>query len=148
VRPAPGPAPSRLVDHALGTRLTVQPGQQTAEIGFAQPWGIESKKLEGLTDAELTEALAHTTIFARVTPEQKSRIIRAQRTLGVDVGFLGDGVNDAIALHDADVGISVDTATDVAKDAADVVLLEKDLASSPTGWSRAGAPSRTRSSTC
>ncbi len=72
-------------------------------------------------------ALPSTTIFARVTPEQKSRIIRAQRTLGVDVGFLGDGVNDAVALHDADVGISVDSGADVAKDAADIVLLDKDL---------------------
>ena len=68
-----------------------------------------------------------TTIFARVTPEQKSRIIKAQRALGSTVGFLGDGVNDAVALHDADVGISVQTATDVAKDAADIVLLDKDL---------------------
>ena len=68
-----------------------------------------------------------TTIFARVTPEQKSRVINAQRALGSTVGFMGDGVNDAVALHDADVGISVDTATDVAKDAADIVLLEKDL---------------------
>ena len=84
--------------------------------------------LEALSDSELADALPNTTIFARVTPEQKSRIIRAQRALGSDVGFLGDGVNDAIALHDADVGISVDAATDVAKDAADVVLLTKDLA--------------------
>jgi Mg2+-importing ATPase len=66
-------------------------------------------------------------IFARVTPEQKARIIKLQRSLGCDVGFLGDGVNDAVALHDADVGISVDSATDVAKDAADIVLMEKDL---------------------
>ncbi len=98
-----------------------------ADLGMESLGTLTGAELEGLSDAELTEALAHTSIFARVTPEQKSRIIRAQRTLGVDVGFLGDGVNDAIALHDADVGISVDTATDVAKDAADVVLLEKDL---------------------
>jgi P-type Mg2+ transporter len=68
--------------------------------------------------------LAETTIFARVTPEQKSRVIRAQRALGSTVGFMGDGVNDAVALHDADVGISVESATDVAKDAADIVLLD------------------------
>jgi Mg2+-importing ATPase len=66
-------------------------------------------------------------VFARVTPDQKSRIIRAQRALGVASAFLGDGVNDAVALHHADVGISVDSATDVAKDAASVVLLESDL---------------------
>jgi Mg2+-importing ATPase len=83
--------------------------------------------LEKLTDDDLRAALPSTTIFARVTPEQKSRIIRAQRRSGTDVGFLGDGVNDAVALHDADVGISVDSGTDVAKDAADIVLLDKDL---------------------
>src|SRR5579864_9807811 len=73
------------------------------------------------------EALPRITVFARVTPEQKSRVIKAQRALGSTVGFLGDGVNDAVALHDADVGISVESATDVAKDAADIVLLTKDL---------------------
>ncbi|HEX9124691.1 MAG TPA: magnesium-translocating P-type ATPase [Actinomycetota bacterium] len=83
--------------------------------------------IERLGDQELAAALPGTTIFARVTPEQKSRIIRVQRGLGTDVAFLGDGVNDAVALHDADVGISVDSAADVAKDAADIVMLEKDL---------------------
>ncbi len=83
--------------------------------------------LETMSDDRLAGAIPETTIFARVTPEQKSRIIRLQRRGGADVGFLGDGVNDAVALHDADVGISVDSATDVAKDAADIVLLEKDL---------------------
>ena len=67
------------------------------------------------------------TIFARVSPEQKARILRAQRAAGSAVAFLGDGVNDALALHHADVGISVDSATDVAKDAADIILLERDL---------------------
>ena len=98
-----------------------------ADLGMPSLKTLTGTEIESLGDVELIAALPETTIFARVTPEQKSRIIRAQRTLGVDVGFLGDGVNDAIALHDADVGISVDTATDVAKDAADVVLLEKDL---------------------
>ena len=78
-----------------------------------------------LDDEELAGRLPQPTIFARVTPEQKSRVIRAQRGLGATVGFLGDGVNDAVALHDADAGISVETATDVAKDAADIVLLDK-----------------------
>jgi P-type Mg2+ transporter len=75
----------------------------------------------------LGDLLARTTVFARVSPEHKAQIVRAQRTTGTDVAFLGDGVNDAVALHAADVGISVDSATDVAKDAADVLLLEKDL---------------------
>jgi P-type Mg2+ transporter len=68
-----------------------------------------------------------------VTPEQKARIVRLGRRGGSGVAFLGDGVNDAIALHAADVGISVDTAADVAKDAADVILLEKDLDVLATG---------------
>ena len=80
-----------------------------------------------MSDDALDAALPSTTIFARVTPEQKSRVIKRQRALGDDVGFLGDGVNDAIALHDADIGISVNTGVEVAKDAADVVLLTKDL---------------------
>jgi Mg2+-importing ATPase len=76
---------------------------------------------------QLGDLLARTTVFARVSPEHKAQIVRAQRRVGTDVAFLGDGVNDAVALHAADVGISVDSATDVAKDAADVLLLEKNL---------------------
>jgi Mg2+-importing ATPase len=88
---------------------------------------LTGAQLDALDDEALAAALPETTVFARVTPEQKSRVINAQRALGSTVGFMGDGVNDAVALHDADVGISVDSATDVAKDAADIVLLEKDL---------------------
>jgi Mg2+-importing ATPase len=97
------------------------------EVGLDPGDVVTGAALEALDDAGLLALLPRTTIFARITPEQKSRIIRAQRSLGTTVGFLGDGVNDAIALHDADVGISVDSAADVAKDAADVVLLTKDL---------------------
>ncbi len=98
-----------------------------SDIGLAVAGTLTGTQLDELDDAQLGEVLAQTTIFARVTPEQKSRLIKAQRALGSTVGFLGDGVNDAVALHDADVGISVQTATDVAKDAADIVLLDKDL---------------------
>jgi len=97
------------------------------DIGLKVEGTLTGPEIERLDDTQLAKVLAHTTIFARVTPEQKSRIVKAQRALGSTVGFLGDGVNDAVALHDADVGISVQTATDVAKDAADIVLLEKDL---------------------
>ncbi len=88
---------------------------------------VTGLELDGLSEHELSERLPRTTIFARVSPEQKSRIIAAGRSLGKDVGFLGDGVNDAVALRDADVGISVDSGSDVAKDAADIVMLDKDL---------------------
>ncbi|HET9101874.1 MAG TPA: magnesium-translocating P-type ATPase, partial [Solirubrobacteraceae bacterium] len=103
------------------------------DIGLAVDGTLTGSELDRLDDAQLAAALPTTTIFARVSPEQKSRLIKAQRALGSTVGFLGDGVNDAVALHDADVGISVQTATDVAKDAADIVLLDKDLDILATG---------------
>ena len=98
-----------------------------SDVGLGVRGVLTGAELGTLDDARLKAALPRTTIFSRVTPEQKSRVIRLQRELGQDVGFLGDGVNDAVALHDADVGISVDSGTDVAKDAADIVLLGKDL---------------------
>ena len=98
-----------------------------ADIGLNVLGTMTGPELDKLDDEQLAAALPNTTIFARTTPEQKSRLIKAQRELGADVGFMGDGVNDAVALHDADCGISVQTATDVARDAADIVLLDKDL---------------------
>ena len=83
--------------------------------------------LASLPGDDLPAAIASATVFARVGPEEKARLVSAQRSAGRDVGFLGDGVNDALALHAADVGISVDSATDVATEAADVLLLDKDL---------------------
>jgi Mg2+-importing ATPase len=97
------------------------------DLGMATSGTLTGADIDALDDKELTRRAADTTIFSRVSPEQKSRIIRAHQALGKDVAFLGDGVNDAVALHRADVGISVDSATDVAKDAADIVLLENDL---------------------
>jgi Mg2+-importing ATPase len=88
---------------------------------------VTGPELDKVSDDDLPELVHRSTVFARVSPEHKARIVRAQRTTGIDVAFLGDGVNDAIAIHAADVGISVESGTDVAKDAADVVLLEKDL---------------------
>jgi Mg2+-importing ATPase len=88
---------------------------------------LEGGDLDALDDAALARAIGRTSVFARVSPEQKARIVRVQRLSTGGVAFLGDGANDALALHAADVGISVDSATDVAKDAADVILLEKDL---------------------
>ncbi|WP_228430822.1 HAD-IC family P-type ATPase [Baekduia soli] len=97
------------------------------DLGLPVAGMLTGARIDAMDDTQLAAALPATTIFARVTPDQKSRVIKAQRRLGSTVGFLGDGVNDAVALHDADVGISVQNATDVAKDAADIVLLDKDL---------------------
>jgi len=97
------------------------------EVGLDPGTVVTSQDIDKLDDDGLRSLASKTTIFSRVTPEQKSRIIRALQALDMDVAYMGDGVNDVIALHDADVGISVDDAVDVAKDAGDVVLLDKDL---------------------
>src|SRR5260370_11495930 len=83
--------------------------------------------LEKMSDPALAGAAEKATLFARLSPAHKERVIRALRGTGHVVGFMGDGINDAPALRAADVGISVDTATDIAKESADLILLEKDL---------------------
>jgi Mg2+-importing ATPase len=98
-----------------------------SDIGVDCAGVLSGAEVESLDDDHLEAAIPTTTVFARISPDQKSRIIKVARRTGRDVAFMGDGVNDAVALHHADVGISVDSGTDVAKDAADVVLLEKDL---------------------
>ena len=103
------------------------------EIGINVAGVMNGADLAKLDDQGLAAAIPGTTVFARVSPDQKSRIIAVARSTGQDVAFMGDGVNDAVAIHHADVGISVNSGTDVAKDAADVVLLEKDLGVLATG---------------
>lgn len=88
---------------------------------------ITGDEMDGMSDDDLLASIPMTTIFARVDPSQKARIVKLARHGGQDVAYMGDGVNDAAAMHAADVGISVDSATDVAKEAADIVLLDKDL---------------------
>jgi Mg2+-importing ATPase len=83
--------------------------------------------LARMTPAQLAERAVAASVFAKVSPQQKADIIRALQSAGHVVGFLGDGVNDSIALKAADVGISVDGAVDIAKESADIILLEKDL---------------------
>jgi P-type Mg2+ transporter len=97
------------------------------EVGITVEGELTGAQIAELDDEQLAAAVGDTTLFGRVTPEQKARIVRAERASGATVAFLGDGVNDSLALHAADVGISVDSATDVAKDAASVVLMRQDL---------------------
>ena len=84
-------------------------------------------QVDMLGEDELAGAAEDTTVFVKLTPLQKARVIRALQRRGHTVGYLGDGINDAAALRDADVGISVDTAVDIAKESADMILLDKDL---------------------
>ena len=83
--------------------------------------------LDAMSDAELARAAESTDVFAKLTPDQKARVVSVLRENGHTVGFMGDGINDAAAMKAADIGISVDTAVDVAKESADIILLEKDL---------------------
>lgn len=83
--------------------------------------------LENMSDQELAKAAETTDVFAKLTPDQKARVVSVFRENGHTVGFMGDGINDASAMKSADIGISVDTAVDMAKESADIVLLEKDL---------------------
>jgi P-type Mg2+ transporter len=83
--------------------------------------------IEALSDDKLAEVAATTTIFAKFSPIQKAKVIQVLRKKGNIVGYMGDGINDAAALREADVGISVDTAVDIAKESADIILLEKNL---------------------
>ncbi len=97
------------------------------EVGIATDSVLLGTQVEGMSDAELAEAAGKATLFARLSPANKQRVIKALQGAGHVVGFLGDDINDAPALRAADVGISVDTATDIAKESADVILMEKDL---------------------
>jgi len=97
------------------------------DLGLRSGRPMTGTEVDALDDDQLAAAVAAATVFARVSPQQKARVVGCHRRTGADSAFLGDGVNDALALHAADVGISVDSATDVAKDAADVILLRKDL---------------------
>jgi len=97
------------------------------DVGLHVHHTLLGSEIEVLSDEELTELAETTTIFAKLSPLQKSRIIQVLRRKGHIVGFMGDGINDAAALREADVGISVDTAVDIAKESADIILLEKSL---------------------
>ena len=120
--------------HQHGVEVKVITGDNEAvtrkicrEVGLDVAHSAEGKQIESLDDAALDELVARTTVFAKMSPLQKARVVRSLQRRGHTVGFLGDGINDAPALHDADVGISVDTATDIAKESADIILLEKNL---------------------
>lgn len=118
----------------LGVELKIITGdnkyisQYIAEsVGFAVKGLITGDELAKMSDEALLHAVKNNSIFAEVDPNQKEKIILSLKKLGHVVGFMGDGINDATAIHASDVGISVNTAVDVAKEAADIVLLKKEL---------------------
>ncbi|MEG1655164.1 MAG: magnesium-translocating P-type ATPase, partial [Hafnia sp.] len=97
------------------------------DVGLEPGEPLLGSEIEGMSDEHLALLAEQRTVFAKLTPLQKSRVLKALQSNDHTVGFLGDGINDAPALRDADVGISVDTGTDIAKESADIILLEKDL---------------------
>lgn len=97
------------------------------QVGVDTTHVLLGNEIEKMNTEELEKEVIHTSVFAKLTPLQKTRIITVLQSMNHTVGFLGDGINDAGALRQADIGISVDTAVDIAKESADIILLEKDL---------------------
>ena len=120
--------------HHHGVEVKVITGDNEAvtrkicrEVGLDVTHSAQGRDIEPLDDPALDALVARTTVFAKMSPLQKARVVESLQRQGHTVGFLGDGINDASALRQADVGISVDTATDIAKESADIILLEKNL---------------------
>jgi Mg2+-importing ATPase len=132
--PKPGIAATIARMRKLGVTLKIITGDNhlvaasiAAQVGVAKARVLAGTELARMSDEALLHKVGRTQVFAEVEPNQKERIILALRKAGHVVGYMGDGINDASALHAADVSLSVDSAVDVAKEAADIVLLEKDL---------------------
>ncbi len=132
----PKPGVAETIDRlkGLGVSLKVITGDNAVvaahvvrQVGIADPRIMSGSELRDTGDEALLRQVSGVDVFAEVEPNQKERIILALKKAGHVVGYMGDGINDASALHSADVGISVDSAVDVAKEAADIVLLEKGL---------------------
>jgi Mg2+-importing ATPase len=130
----PSAKPSIEALHKLGISIKVLTGDNEVvtkkickDVGIPVNNILLGKDLETMSDEELSVRIDDITILAKLSPMQKSRVVKVLQAKGHTVGFMGDGINDAAALRDADVGISVDTAVDIAKESADIILLEKDL---------------------
>ncbi len=121
-----------LKENGVTTKILTGDNEKVTRT-ICQQVGLEVRNMllgpdiEKLSDGELADIAETTQVFAKLNPHQKQRIVQVMRANGHCVGFMGDGINDAAALKNADIGISVDTAVDVAKESADIILLEKDL---------------------
>ncbi len=127
-------APALAALHGHGVRVKILTGDSAGvarkvckEVGLDVSHALLGSALDDMSDGELEAAADEATLFAKLSPPQKARVIKALQRRGHTVGYLGDGINDAPALRDADVGISVDTGADIARESADIILLEKSL---------------------
>ena len=126
------PALKALAEHGVTVKVLTGDNELVTakicrEVGLDQQGVLLGSDIERMSDKVLAEAVESHNVFAKLTPSHKERIVRLLKANGHVVGFMGDGINDAPALRTADIGISVDTAVDIAKEAADIILLEKSL---------------------
>ena len=131
-KPSAATAIEALHKHGVGVKILTGDNDLISrkvckDVGLVADPMLLGDDVEKMTDTELAEAAEKTTLFARLSPAHKQRIVRVLRAKGHVVGYMGDGINDSPALRAADIGISVDTAADIAKESADLILLEKDL---------------------
>ena len=126
------PAIETLAEYGVATKILTGDNDKVTQavcekVGLDVDNILLGVEVDALSDEELSQAVEHTTVFAKLSPDQKARIILQLKANGPKVGYMGDGINDAPSMKVADVGISVDTAVDIAKETADVILLDKDL---------------------
>ncbi|MGI6110119.1 MAG: magnesium-translocating P-type ATPase [Eubacteriaceae bacterium] len=131
-KPTAAPAIRSLKKYGVDVKILTGDNERTAacicrEVGLNPDHMLLGSDLDRMTDSELSACARNTSLFAKLTPSQKVRVVRVLREDGHTVGFMGDGINDAPAMKSSDVGISVDSAVDIAKETADVILMEKDL---------------------
>jgi len=137
-KPSAAPAIQALLEHGVRTKILTGDNEKVTQA-ICEKVGLDVERMllgadiDQMTDQELAEAVESVTVFAKLSPDQKARIILQLKKNGHVVGYMGDGINDAPSMKVADVGISVDTAVDIAKETADVILLDKDLMVLETG---------------
>lgn len=131
-KPSTKEALSLLKQYGVSTKILTGDNEKITRF-ICKQVGLEVKNLklgsqiDEMNDEQLIKCAKETQVFAKLSPDQKARIVSVLRSAGHVVGFMGDGINDAYAIKSADIGISVDTAVDIAKESADIILLEKDL---------------------
>ena len=137
-KPSAAPAIKALLEHGVKTKILTGDNEKVTQA-ICEKVGLDVEEIllgadiDQMSDEQLAEAVEKVTVFAKLSPDQKARIILQLKNNGHGVGYMGDGINDAPSMKVADVGISVDTAVDIAKETADVILLDKDLMVLETG---------------
>lgn len=131
-KPSAAPAIKALAEYGVTTKILTGDNEKVTQavcekVGLDVERILLGSEIDSMTDQELAQVVETTTVFAKLSPDQKARIILCLKNNGHKVGYMGDGINDAPSMKVSDVGISVDTAVDIAKETADVILLDKDL---------------------